>query len=72
MYVSGFFDDCRLEHCPKIRSMETPVAFICDKCGELRDAGYEMPDKKRICTPCVDALTVLDALVLAGCLVIWE
>ena len=72
MCVYGFPDSCRFDHCPKITALEPPVAFTCDECGELKDTdGYETPEKKKICSTCIDTMTVQDALVLLGCLVIW-
>jgi len=72
MCVSGFPEVCRLDRCPKMNALGPPVAFICDICGELEDMdGYKTPEKKNICSTCIDIMTVQDALVLLGCLVIW-
>ena len=79
MCVSCFPDSCRLDRCPKMKVLEPPVAFLCDKCGEsvhvgeLEDANcFETPDKQMICSACVDTMTVKEALVFLGCMVIFE
>jgi len=79
MCISGFPGFCRLDRCPKITVLEPPVAFTCDMCGELAHMDelegadcYETPNKKNICGTCADTMTVQDALVFLGCLVLWE
>ena len=73
MCVSGCIDDCRLDCCPKIRAFKPLAAFICDVCGELNGAEYyETPENKKICSTCADTMTVQEALVFLGCLVVWN
>jgi len=73
MCVSGFPDSCRLDRCPKVTALVPPAAFICDMCGGLEEAGcFETPENKKICATCADSMTVWDALVFLGCMVVWE
>ena len=73
MCMSGFPGSCRLERCPKLTVRVPPAAFVCDRCGELEEADcYETPENKKICRACADNMTVWDALIFLGCLVLWE
>ena len=79
MCLSGFPDSCRLDRCPKLTALKPPVAFVCYECGELvqidelKEADcYETPDKKKICSACMDTMTIHDALLFLGCLIVWE
>ena len=80
MCVSGFPGSCRLDRCPKVTTLAPLVAFVCDMCGELACTGvlenedcmpgYETQEKKRICGACADSMTVWEALIFLGCLIV--
>jgi len=80
--ASCSLDTCYLDRCPKIRVLEPLVVFTCDICGksacsapmdELENvACYEISENKRICGTCMDTITLWDALIFMGCLVLNE
>ena len=80
--ASCSIDTCYLDRCPKIRPLEPSVVFTCDICGksahsapmdELENvAYYEISENKKICDTCMDTMTLWDALIFMGCLVLNE
>jgi len=70
--MSCSLDTCYLDLCPKIKTLEPPVTFFCDRCGDKPENArcYVTQENKKICSTCIDSITMWDALIFIGCLVI--